>query len=316
MALSAGRSRIASFVNRRFLTAVGLCLVAAAALKGHQFIDSGVPATSAIRSVSFYLALVTMEFLLGAWLINGLHRRASRIIAALCFFVFWDIALWMALTGRPSCGCLGDLKVNPWWAVGFDSAVLLGLMLLCADGPERTIRSHPLQFCRFLVLASSLAIPGVVTMACFARENLGRHDLRHDPAVNDMKLVVKERLPTGAALMARVAREADTDLTVDADLKESFLACKPNWRQHQDKPRRCSIIMEVIASGMPVRSRWVKTWDGYVLVRDDPWRRSRNYWIGGLVFGIVGSALLVWGSRHRPVSYPSLPVGDVVPVNS
>jgi len=307
MVLSRGLSQLVSCFNGRFLAAVGVCLVIAAGLKGHQFVYSGVPALSLVKSVTFYLLLVTIEFLLGAWLMSGLHHRASRLLAAVVFFFFWDVALWMALTGRSSCACLGDLKVNPWWAVGFDSAVLLGLMLLRADGPETTIRSHPLRFCSFLVLASSLAVPGAVTMACFAREDLGKHPLRYDPTVNNVKLVVKERLPTAEDLMARVARGADTDLTVDADLKESFLRCKPNWRRHQGEPRRCSMIMEVIASGMPVRCCWVKTWDGYVLVRDDPWHRSRNYWIGGLVFGIVGSALLFWGSRRRTVSCPVFP---------
>src|SRR5205085_8622799 len=134
-------------------------MIAAAVLKGHQLAYHGMPSDSLIRSVPSYVSLIVAEFVFGAWLIAGLYSKTTRLIAMLVFFGFSQVALWQALTGQRSCGCLGQVGLNPWLAFSVDFAILAGLALLSQHEQPKTIRTHPLRLYGFLTVAFALGVP-------------------------------------------------------------------------------------------------------------------------------------------------------------
>ena len=306
-------------VRAGFLVALGGLLLALAVLKGHQLAYYGMPATGPFKSVELYVLLVVAEFLLGLWLLTGLYWKATRLVAILVFFVFLEAALWLALTGQRSCGCLGHIEVNPWLAVVVDLAILSGLMLLPQDGPERTLQTHTLTFCGFLLAALALGVPLVMTMAVYRCEasRTFSYDLRRDRLLHATKVAVELREPTTAhELVALVATRTGMNLSVDGAVREHLVACQPDWKSINHQTVRGWAALEAVSKRMPVPSRWIKTNEGYALIRDDPLRRAKHCWWAGLTFGMVGSCWLAWSASQRramagtPGSIPGLPVEE------
>jgi len=298
------------------LVAVGGFLIAAAVLKGDQVAYYGMPGRP-VASVAVYVQLVVTEFLLGLWLLTGLYWRVTRLIAMLCFFGFLQASLWLALTGERSCGCLGQVELNPWFAVAVDLAILAGLAFLHLDGLERTVQTHTLTFCGFMVAALALGVPGVMTMTVYRREasKTFSYELRHDRLLHDTKVDVDVQEPTAQDLVALVAAQTGKNFSVDDDVRGHFAACKPDWKSINHHTVRGWAALEAVSRPMPVPSRWIKTNEGYTLIDDNPLRRAKSYWLAGLTFGIVGFCWLAWNARQgksmagRSANVADLPVG-------
>ncbi len=109
---------------------IGLLLIAAAGLKGVD-LARGVTNTHAY----FHIVEVLSEWALGLWLICGLARRHATAISLAAFAAFAGVSLIRALTGRHSCGCFGPIKINPWFTLALDMAVLLSLAAQWRWGP-------------------------------------------------------------------------------------------------------------------------------------------------------------------------------------
>ena len=107
---------------------VGALLLLAAALKAQGIALAPVSAMGMFAAGWFQVALVVAEVLLGVWLILGLAPLGSWALALAVFTVFAAFSSYQAIIGRSSCGCFGRLQVNPWYAFGFDVAVLMGLV--------------------------------------------------------------------------------------------------------------------------------------------------------------------------------------------
>jgi hypothetical protein len=280
-------------------------MVTAAVLKGYQAAYYGMPKIRLFNSdehlsAGWNVLLVAAEFLLGVWLMTRLYQRGTRMLAMVVFVGLMQAALWPALMGYKSCGCLGRVDVHPWFAVGVDFAILAGLVLFRLDRPERTIETHPLTFCGFLLAAVALGLPGVMTTTVVAREPSGySYDLRHDPFLHDTKVVVDLQEPTAHDLVAGVAAQTGKSLSVDGSVREYLVACEPDWKSINHKTVRGWMALEAVSVGMPVRSRWIRTTEGYTLIGDDPLQRSQAFWWAGAALGIAGSCLLAWAARQR-----------------
>lgn len=98
-------------------------VLAAAGLKWYQLaIDS-----SAMRWPLWRVAVIGVEVALTGWLLIGMWPRWSRWIPGAFFTGFSLIALNQALSGAESCGCFGQVKVNPWITFAMDVLLAAGL---------------------------------------------------------------------------------------------------------------------------------------------------------------------------------------------
>jgi len=93
---------------------LAMVLLAAAVLKGRQLLTEPVLSSTIWSSRPFLIFLVEFELALGLWFLSGLFKKAAWLTAWLCFSVFSVVTLYKGLTGAASCGCFGQVHVNPW----------------------------------------------------------------------------------------------------------------------------------------------------------------------------------------------------------
>lgn len=107
---------------------VGVFLLIAAALKVHGliFVEPINAATQLPQWVGWIL--VPGEVALGLWLLSGLQRRTTSIVALIAFSSFASFSLFAALRGERSCGCFGQITVSPWFTFLVD---LMAIAAIC-----------------------------------------------------------------------------------------------------------------------------------------------------------------------------------------
>ena len=120
---------------------LGLILLTAAALKGHQLATGPVAETSLFTSRWFLIGVVELELFFGLWLLSGLYPRRTWQAALVCFSAFACVSLYKALSGEATCGCFGRVPVNPWYTLVLDLAAAAALVL-CR--PARRAKTSPL----------------------------------------------------------------------------------------------------------------------------------------------------------------------------
>jgi uncharacterized membrane protein YphA (DoxX/SURF4 family) len=119
----------AGFCHRILSFFLGLVLLLAAFLKGHEILTQPV-GDGWSGSVALQTAWVLVEVSLGLFLASGLFPRAARFVGAGLFLFLSLFALRGAAAGAESCGCFGQVRMNPWLVFGSDiaSAVLLAAL--------------------------------------------------------------------------------------------------------------------------------------------------------------------------------------------
>lgn len=100
--------------SRWILRGLGLLLVTAAMLKGHELLTLPVANKDLWSYRPFLILQVELELALGLWLLSGLFKRLTWKITLACFGLFCNVTLYKALTGAASCGCFGRIHVDPW----------------------------------------------------------------------------------------------------------------------------------------------------------------------------------------------------------
>jgi len=125
------RAPIAAAAVTRCL--LGVVLLGAACLKGHQLATGPVIGEGILASRWFLTLWVELEIVLGVWLLSGLCRRAAWVAGLGCFALFTVVTLGKALRGDTSCGCFGRVEVNPWYTLVLD-VVAVGALVLCRRG--------------------------------------------------------------------------------------------------------------------------------------------------------------------------------------
>lgn len=109
---------------------VGVLLLAAAGLKLNGLAVDPVGGTGVLGSTAIQVAVVEFEVLLAAWLLWGGFAVGCWAVSVSAFTVFAAVSGWQGWIGRASCGCFGQVTVNPWWAFSLDVAVLMALLLV------------------------------------------------------------------------------------------------------------------------------------------------------------------------------------------
>jgi thiol-disulfide isomerase/thioredoxin len=100
--------------NNIVLKALGLLLLTAAVLKGHELLTVPVANKDLWTWRLFLIFQVEFELVLGIWLLSGVFKRLAWLAALTCFSLFCCVTLYKGLSGAASCGCFGRVHVNPW----------------------------------------------------------------------------------------------------------------------------------------------------------------------------------------------------------
>lgn len=105
-------------MNKIIMTLAGLLLIVAAILKFHELLTVCIPSwrTNPLgfwESYEFFLIQIPLEFALGVWMVSGLFRKAAWIAGTLAFFGFIFVTIFKIVTGAESCGCFGQIQVDP-----------------------------------------------------------------------------------------------------------------------------------------------------------------------------------------------------------
>jgi thiol-disulfide isomerase/thioredoxin len=117
-------------VNDVVLKVLGLLLLTAAVLKGHELLTVPVANKNFGSWRPFLIFQVESELALGIWLLSGVFKRLAWVAALLCFSLFCGVTLYKGLSGAASCGCFGRVHINPWitlMAVDFPAVVAMSL---------------------------------------------------------------------------------------------------------------------------------------------------------------------------------------------
>ena len=113
------------------LKVLGLLLLMAAVLKGHELLTVPAANEDLWSWRPFLIFQVEFELALGIWLLSGVFKPLAWLAALLCFGLFCCVTLYKGLAGAASCGCFGAVRVNPWitlFAVDLPAVVALGLL--------------------------------------------------------------------------------------------------------------------------------------------------------------------------------------------
>jgi thiol-disulfide isomerase/thioredoxin len=115
-------------VNNIVMKVLGLLLLTAAVLKGHELLTTPMANADIWTNRYFMIFQVEFELALGIWLLSGLFKRVAWLAALGCFTLFCGVTLYKALSGFGSCGCFGNVHINPWitlFAVDLPAVILL-----------------------------------------------------------------------------------------------------------------------------------------------------------------------------------------------
>lgn len=125
-------------IGETVLKALGVLLISAALLKGHQLMTEPVANRDIWSYRPFLIFQVESELALGIWLLSRLFRRLAWLVAGFLFGLFCCFTFYKALTGAASCGCFGKVHVNPW--ITLAAIDLPAVATLIAFRPAITIR--------------------------------------------------------------------------------------------------------------------------------------------------------------------------------
>jgi thiol-disulfide isomerase/thioredoxin len=129
-------------IRRVVLRVLGIILLAAAVLKGHQLLTEPLVGTSIWSYRPLLVFQVECELALGIWLLSGLFPTLAWLASLACFGLFSSVTLYKGLTGAESCGCFGAMHVNPWVTLSaIDLPAVVALALLRPEGCLAPLRS-------------------------------------------------------------------------------------------------------------------------------------------------------------------------------
>lgn len=72
---------------------------------------------------------MAFEVVLGVWLLSGRYAVGAWLTALFTFATFAGVSAYSGWIGKPSCGCLGRVELNPWWAFAIDIVAVIGLLI-------------------------------------------------------------------------------------------------------------------------------------------------------------------------------------------
>lgn len=106
---------------------LGMLLLGAAGLKTHALLTDPSPGMSLFSSPRWQIAFIELEVVLGLWLLSGFSSAGAWAAAVGVFSLLAGVSFYLAILGKPSCGCFGKVAVNPWYTWAGDLIALAAL---------------------------------------------------------------------------------------------------------------------------------------------------------------------------------------------
>jgi hypothetical protein len=114
-------------------------------------------------SPEIQLGVIELEFFLAFWLISGIRPLGSWIVGLLTFGGFAAVSAYLGWVGQSSCGCLGKLSVNPWYAFALDTVVIATLLVGRPD--TSAFWNRPRSTIRTALIPAAWAVGGMVLIS-------------------------------------------------------------------------------------------------------------------------------------------------------
>lgn len=96
-------------------------LICAAGLK----IRSNSPYSQNSVVDGVFSVVIVAEVILGMWLLSGFCEALSRKLTIFAFCLFAAASFVSTLLGSASCGCLGEVAIDPVWMLFFDAVMVI-----------------------------------------------------------------------------------------------------------------------------------------------------------------------------------------------
>lgn len=106
---------------RLFVAAV---LLIAAGLKAHQLATTPSLGDGILEARWFNAFVVEFELFFATWLVFGLLPKLTWLASVGLFSMFATVSAFKGITGEASCGCFGEVAINPWITSTFDVGVV------------------------------------------------------------------------------------------------------------------------------------------------------------------------------------------------
>ncbi len=246
-------------MNKIVMILAGLLLIAASALKAQEMLSICVPGWrehGIWESWEFFLFQIPLEFSLGVWLISGLFRKAAWLAGTLAYLGFIFVTLYKAMTGQSSCGCFGQIHVNPWLTVSLIDIPLF--LLLAINRPAKECKLLPppwpntyYAIAVFMPILAALSLTAPALSAfrpvCIKPEET-QWIAGNLPAKPDIKPVEPNRIPPQQPIEPNTAphqKPIEPDTATDAQPKPANDVKLWPWLKYVD-------IAESIQSGLVV----------------------------------------------------------------
>jgi hypothetical protein len=110
-----------------FALAILLFLAAAMKVVGARSVVT-FPQSGAVSETLFIIGSAYLEFVLGTLLFLQIRRRSMWVLTTAVFSLFFFISVSKAAVGTESCGCFGNVRIQPAFTAALD---LLALFSLC-----------------------------------------------------------------------------------------------------------------------------------------------------------------------------------------
>lgn len=116
-------------LNRCVMALASAILLFAAATKYLMIMTEPVLSLGFWGSRDFLIINIFLTTGLGIWLVCGLFRKAAWLLAIIAFFVFILDTAYKGVVGAASCGCFGQVEMNPWLTLLAINLPMLVLLL-------------------------------------------------------------------------------------------------------------------------------------------------------------------------------------------
>lgn len=150
---------------------LGLLLLTAAALKGHEVMSGPVLGKGLLGWRPVVIAAVEFEIVLGLCLISGVWRRQVWGVSVVCFVLFSWITAYKAILGEGTCGCFGRVDVDPRYTLMLDIGCLAALVVFRPGEDVGGVTRRKKLVVG--VVAMVVGIPGGIAMARYRPAVLG-----------------------------------------------------------------------------------------------------------------------------------------------
>lgn len=128
--------------NRFVMICAGTLLIVASILKYLELLNVYIPSwkeKGVWESWEFFLVQIPAEFCLGVWMVSGIFRKAGWLIGTLCYIFFVGVTLFKGLTGQTSCGCFGQIHINPWITLFAIDIPLAAALIICRPKEQKLL---------------------------------------------------------------------------------------------------------------------------------------------------------------------------------